>query len=70
MTTEQKEHMMTHAEERADRISQLVALCVMNNKTPHGCAFADFIVLVCFRRFNYGKRMARLHRSPTRLMAL
>lgn len=46
------------AEQRADCINQLVALCAKNKKIPSKIGFADFIIWVCWKRFGYRWRVA------------
>lgn len=46
------------AEQRANCINQLVALCVKNRRNPSKIGFADFIIWVCHKRFAYRWRVA------------
>ncbi|MGA3289899.1 MAG: hypothetical protein ABSD42_06655 [Candidatus Bathyarchaeia archaeon] len=50
MTTE---HRITAAEERSDRITRILAACVIRNKTPSSIGFADFIAQVCYKYFGF-----------------
>ena len=47
---------------REDRIAQLIAACVHNNKTPQNtAAFADFILKVCAATFGSNPQTARAY---------
>jgi hypothetical protein len=39
------------AEQRADCINKLVAICVKADRTPQGNAFADYVHKICWKHF-------------------
>jgi len=43
------------------RLSELVALCIRNNKTPQSVSFADFIFRTCSQKYCLEKRVARAY---------
>jgi len=47
------------AEQRADCINKLVAICVKADRTPQGNAFADFVHKVCWKVFGCRWREAQ-----------
>jgi|SRR5208283_3916087 len=47
------------AEQRADRINQLIAICIRRGRNPNGNAFADFIHKVCWKVFGCRWRVAQ-----------
>ena len=50
--------MTTSQVEKDERLTQLVALCIKNHKTPASNAFADFVIMVC-AGFGVNRRTAR-----------
>jgi hypothetical protein len=51
---------LTMSNAREDRINQLVAVCVHNNKNPTNTAgFADFIIKVCNSVFGCNRQTAK-----------